>query len=148
MSKLLVAEANEFSRDMLVRRLQRSGYDVIAASDGREALHTARLERPDVILMDLDLPVMDGHEVIRALVNDPRSFRIPVIVVSANASPEDVSKALDAGCKGYETKPVVFRRLLEQIERALAESAQPKTVKAATPAPSDAEAPSGPDRDP
>ncbi|HEY1341716.1 MAG TPA: response regulator [Bryobacteraceae bacterium] len=119
MAKLLLAEDDEFSRDMLVRRLQRSGYEMIAAADGREAVLAARQHRPDLILMDLDMPVMDGKSAIRAIRNDPRTCDTPVIVLTAHASREDVADAADAGCQFYETKPIVLRRLLERIEEAL-----------------------------
>jgi CheY-like chemotaxis protein len=119
MTKLLLAEDNEFSRDMLTRRLQREGFEVITAANGREALVGARRDHPDVILMDLDMPVMDGHAAMRALKSDPRTFRIPIIVVSAHAAPEDVAQALASGCQAYEAKPVVLRRILDRIEEAL-----------------------------
>ncbi len=99
MTKLLLAEDNEFSRDMLTRRLQREGFEVITAANGREAVVGARRDHPDVILMDLDMPVMDGHAAMRALKSDPRTFRIPIIVVSAHAAPEDVAQAVASGCQ-------------------------------------------------
>ncbi|HEV3198247.1 MAG TPA: response regulator [Bryobacteraceae bacterium] len=119
MAKLLLAEDDEFSRDMLVRRLQRKGYEMIAAADGREALKATRQHRPDVILMDLDMPVMDGRAAIHVLKSDPRTFRIPIIVLTAHASREDVADAVTAGCCAYEAKPVVLRRLMDRIEEAL-----------------------------
>jgi CheY-like chemotaxis protein len=119
MSKILLAEDDEFSRDMLVRRLERQGYEVITAADGREALLAARQHRPDLILMDLDMPVMDGAAAMRALRIDVKTCRIPIIVLTAHASPEDVERALTTGCQAYETKPIVIRRLLERIEAAL-----------------------------
>jgi two-component system, cell cycle response regulator DivK len=119
MTRLLLAEDDEFSRDMLVRRLERQGFQVIAASDGREALLAARQQRPDLILLDLDMPVMDGRAAMRALRNDPRTFRIPIIVLTAHALPEDVVDAQEHGCCAYETKPVVLRRLIERIEDAV-----------------------------
>ncbi|HTX36241.1 MAG TPA: response regulator [Bryobacteraceae bacterium] len=122
MIKLLLAEDNEFSRDMLMRRLQRQGFEVITAANGREALAAVRRDHPDLILMDLDMPVMDGYAAMRALKNDPRTFRIPIIVVSAHASPEDVAEALASGCQAFEAKPVVLRRLLDRIEETLAAS--------------------------
>jgi CheY-like chemotaxis protein len=119
MAKLLLAEDDEFSRDMLVRRLQRNGFEMVAAADGREAILAARQHRPDLILMDLDMPVMDGASAIRALKSDPRTFKIPVIVLTAHASSDDVADALAAGCQAYETKPIVLRRLVERVEEAL-----------------------------
>ncbi|HWD00804.1 MAG TPA: response regulator [Candidatus Sulfopaludibacter sp.] len=125
MSRLLLAEDDEFSRDMLVRRLERHGFEMIAASDGREALLAARQHRPDLILLDLDMPVMDGRAAMRALRTDPRTFRIPIIVLTAHAEPDDVAVAREAGCCSYETKPVVLRRLLERIEDALKSASSP-----------------------
>lgn len=119
MAKLLLAEDNEFSRDMLARRLERSGYEVLAAADGREAVRSAREHQPDLILMDLDMPVMDGRAAIHALKNDPRTFRIPIIVLTACTSDKDVADAAAAGCQAYEAKPVVLRRLLKRIEGLL-----------------------------
>jgi len=117
--KLLLAEDDEFSRDMLVRRLERQGFEMIAAADGREALLAARQHRPDLILMDLDMPVLDGHGAMQALRSDPRTFRIPIIVLTAHASPDDVARALSTGCQAYETKPIVLRRLLDRIAEIL-----------------------------
>ena len=119
MPKLLLAEDDEFSRDMLVRRLERQGFEMITAADGREALLAARQHRPDLILMDLDMPVMDGHAAMEALRSDPRTFRIPIIVLTAHASPDDVARALQAGCQAYETKPIALRRLVERIGEVL-----------------------------
>jgi len=119
MPKLLLAEDDEFSRDMLLRRLERQGYVMVAAADGREAVLAARQHRPDLILMDLDMPVLDGHGAIAALKSDPRTFRIPVIVLTAHASAEHVAEAVAAGCQAYETKPIVLRRLLERIAEFL-----------------------------
>jgi CheY-like chemotaxis protein len=126
MAKLLVAEDDEFSRDMLVRRLQRRGFEVITACDGREAVMAARQHRPDAILMDLDMPVMDGHAAMRAIRSDPKAFRIPIIVLTANASAECVLEAKSNGCTSYETKPVVLQRLVERIEAILAASTSTK----------------------
>jgi two-component system cell cycle response regulator DivK len=119
MSKLLLVEDDEFSRDMLSRRLERQGFEMVVAADGREALQVARQHRPDLIVMDLDMPVMDGHSAIRALQNDPRTFKIPIIVLSAHSSPESVHEALSAGCRFFETKPIVLKRLLERIGEIL-----------------------------
>jgi CheY-like chemotaxis protein len=137
MTKLLLAEDHEFSRDMLMRRLQRQGFEVATASNGREALAAVRHDHPDVILMDLDMPVMDGHAAIRALKSDPRTFRIPIIVISANIFPEDVAEAMSSGCQAFEAKPVVLRRLLDRIEEILAAGSP-------TPAPSVPAAPVDP----
>jgi CheY-like chemotaxis protein len=117
--KLLLAEDDEFSRDMLVRRLERQGFEMIAAADGREALLAARTHHPDLILMDLDMPVLDGRAALRALKSDPHTFKIPVIVLSAHAGPADVAEALAHDCSAYETKPIVLRRLVERIQEVL-----------------------------
>jgi two-component system cell cycle response regulator DivK len=119
MPKILLAEDDEFSRDMLTRRLERQGYEVVTAADGREALLAARQSRPDLILMDLDMPVLDGHAAMRSLKTDPRTARIPIIVLTAHASPQSVAEAVEAGCYSYEAKPVVVRRLVERIQEAL-----------------------------
>src|SRR5664279_2710443 len=113
MPKLLLAEDDEFSRDMLVRRLELHGFEMIAAADGREALLATRQHRPDLILMDLDMPVLDGRAAVRALKSDPHTFKIPIIVLTAHAEPEEVAEAASRGCAAYETKPIVLRRLLE-----------------------------------
>ncbi|HUA63428.1 MAG TPA: response regulator [Verrucomicrobiae bacterium] len=123
MNKLLLVEDDEFSRDMLSRRLERQGFEMIVAADGREALQAARQSRPDIIVMDLDMPVMDGHTAIRALQNDPHTFKIPIIVLSAHCSHEDVHAAFSAGCRAYETKPIVLKRLTERIAEVLQKSA-------------------------
>jgi CheY-like chemotaxis protein len=122
-AKLLLAEDDEFSRDMLVRRLERQGFEMIAAADGREALLAARQHRPDLILMDLDMPVLDGRGAMRALKSDPRTFKIPIIVLTAHAEPEEVAEAVSNGCVAYETKPIVLRRLLDRIQEVLGPAA-------------------------
>jgi two-component system, cell cycle response regulator DivK len=113
--KLLLAEDDQFIRDMLVRRLELQGFEMVAAADGREALLAARHHRPDLIIMDLDMPVMDGRNAMRALKSDPHTFKIPIIVLTTHAEPEDVVQAADYECVGFETKPIVLRRLLERI---------------------------------
>ena len=117
--KLLLAEDDEFSRDMMVRRLERQGFEMIAAADGREAVLAARQHRPDLIIMDLDMPILDGRGAIRALKSDPHTFKIPIIVLSAHAGTKDVADAVSQGCAGYETKPIVLRRLVERIQEVL-----------------------------
>ena len=119
MSKLLLVEDDEFSRDMLSRRLERHGFEMVVAADGREGVQAARQHRPDLIVMDLDMPVMDGHSAIRALQNDPRTFKIPIVVLSAHSSEDDVREAMSAGCRCYETKPIVLKKLLERIHDLL-----------------------------
>jgi CheY-like chemotaxis protein len=117
--KLLLADDDEFSRDMLVRRLERQGFEMIAAADGREAILAARQHRPDLIIMDLDMPILDGRGAMRALKSDPHTFKIPIIVLTAHAEPVDVAEAALNGCAGYETKPIVLRRLVERIQTVL-----------------------------
>ena len=119
MPKLLLAEDNDLSRELLARRLESAGYSIIPASNGKEALLAARQYRPDLILMDLEMPVMDGRAAIRALKTDPHTFRIPIIVVTAHTETENVSGALSAGCAGWEPKPFVLDRLLERIHETL-----------------------------
>jgi CheY-like chemotaxis protein len=125
MPKILLAEDDEFSRDILVRRLERQGYQMVAAADGREAVLAARQHHPDLILMDLDMPVLDGHGAIAALKSDPRTFKIPVIVLTAHGSAEFVAEAISAGCQAYEMKPIVFRRLLERIAEFIGSATAP-----------------------
>ena len=119
MSKLLLVEDNEMNRDMLSRRLQRKGYHVIIAVDGVEGLVMARNESPDLILMDMSLPLLDGWEATRRLKSDPETNFIPVLALTAHAISGDREKALDVGCDDYDTKPVEFPRLLEKIQRLL-----------------------------
>ena len=104
---------------MLSRRLIRRGYDVILAQDGQEGLDAARTQAPDIILMDMSLPLMDGWEATRRLKNTPSTARIPVVALTAHALSDDREKATRAGCDAYETKPVELARLLETIERLL-----------------------------
>lgn len=119
MPKLLLAEDNEMNRDMLARRLQRRGYDVAMAVDGGQVVEMARSELPDLILMDLSLPVLDGWEATRLLKAGPDTHAIPIIALTAHAMAGDREKALDAGCDDYDTKPVDFPRLISKIELLL-----------------------------
>jgi len=119
MPKLLLADGDEFNRGMLSRRLVNSGHEVITAADGRAALVAAREYHPDLILMHLDLPVMDGRAAMRCLRNDPRTFRIPVIALSATASLEEVTQAAAAGFQACASTPVMLHRLLERIHELL-----------------------------
>jgi CheY-like chemotaxis protein len=114
--KILLVEDNEMNRDMLSRRLLRRGFDVTLAVDGEEGVAMARAERPDLILMDMSLPVLDGWEATRRLKADPATRAIPVIALTAHAMADDRAKALEAGCDGYDTKPIEITRLLEKIE--------------------------------
>src|ERR1051325_2964976 len=120
MAKILLVEDNEMNRDMLSRRLERRGYQVALALDGRQGLEMARSEAPDVILMDMSLPILDGWEAARELKAIAETRTIPIIALTAHAMMGDREKAIDAGCDDYETKPVEFQRLLEKIEALLA----------------------------
>jgi CheY-like chemotaxis protein len=115
MAKILLVEDNEYNREMLAKRLERAGFNVATAVDGREGLAMAESENPDVILMDLDLPEIDGWEATRRLKMSPATSGIPVIALTAHAMQQDLKKAVVAGCNHYETKPVIFSRLLGKI---------------------------------
>jgi len=119
MPRILLVEDNEMNRDMLSRRLQRKGYTVLIAVDGEQGLSTAYSEMPDLILMDISLPFIDGYEVTRRLKANPRTKHIPVIALTAHALLTDRDKAMKAGCNDYDTKPVDFSRLTEKIETLL-----------------------------
>jgi CheY-like chemotaxis protein len=119
MPKLLLVEDNEFNRDMLVRRLERKGFQVVCAVDGGEARDRARTENPDLILMDMHLPVLDGWEVTRLLKTAEETRSIPVIALTADAMTGDREKALQAGCDDYDTKPIELPRLLAKINALL-----------------------------
>jgi CheY-like chemotaxis protein len=120
MPKILLVEDNAMNRDMLSRRLLRSGYLVAMAVDGREGIAMAQAERPDLILMDLSLPGIDGWEATRRLKSDDATRRIPVIALTAHAMSSDRQRAIAAGCDDYDTKPIDYQRLLLKIESALA----------------------------
>jgi two-component system, cell cycle response regulator DivK len=119
MPKILLVEDNEMNRDMLSRRLQRKGYTVVTAHDGEQGLLLARSETPDLILMDISLPLMGGLEVTRLLKGDEATRQIPIIALTAHALVTDRDKAFEAGCDDYDTKPVEFGRLSEKIENLL-----------------------------
>jgi CheY-like chemotaxis protein len=119
MSKLLLVEDNEINRDMLTRRLQRRGYEVITAMDGAQALALAQSESPALILMDISLPVLNGWEAIRRLKTAMETKSIPVIALTAHAMKGDREKCIEAGCDDFDTKPVEFARLLEKISMLL-----------------------------
>ncbi len=119
MAKILLVEDNEMNRDMLSRRLTRRGYDVVIAEDGQQGVDMAASERPDLILMDMSLPVMDGWEATRRIKAVQETSTIPVIALTAHAMAEDRDKALAAGCDDYDIKPVELPRLLEKIEKLL-----------------------------
>ena len=119
MPRILLVEDNEMNRDMLSRRLQRRGYEVIIAVDGQEGITMAQSESPDLILMDMSLPVIDGWEATRALKAADATNRIPVIALTAHAMSTDRDKAMEAGCDDYDTKPIELSRLLEKMESLL-----------------------------
>ena len=119
MSKILLVEDNEMNRDMLSRRLMRKGYEVVMAFDGQQAVDLAALERPDLILMDMSLPVIDGWEATRRIKAAAATRAIPVIALTAHAMSGDREKALEAGCDDYDTKPIELPRLLDKIATAL-----------------------------
>ena len=120
---IMVVEDNEASRDALSRRLARRGYRIVLAVDGLEAVSIGRSVRPDLILMDLGLPGIDGWEATRQLKSDPATSQIPIIVLSAHAMTNDRDLALAAGGDDFDTKPVRFQQLLEKIEALLARKA-------------------------
>jgi len=123
MPKILLVEDNEMNRDMLSRRLIRNGFEVVVAVDGGQAVTMAASENPDLILMDMSLPVMDGLEATRQVKAAPETRSIPIIALTANALVEDREKALAAGCDDFDTKPVDLTRLLEKIEALLGRAA-------------------------
>ena len=125
MTRVLLVEDNELNRDMLSRRLERRGYIVITAVNGREALDAATAQKPDVILMDMDLPVLTGWEATQVLKNDPELGHIPVIALTAHALQPDRDRALEAGCDDYQSKPIDFAELLKKLEQVLARKVNP-----------------------
>ncbi|GIO07682.1 response regulator [Brevibacillus reuszeri] len=121
MRKILLVEDNEMNRDMLSRRLMRKGYEVIIAVDGQEGVEAAKNELPDLILMDLSLPVLDGWDATRQLKAWPQTKHIPIIALTAHAMASDRETALAAGCDDFDTKPVEWSRLLEKLQHHLKE---------------------------
>jgi len=119
MAKILLVEDNEMNRDMLSRRLTKRGYEVVIACDGAEGVEKARDERPDLILMDMSLPVMHGWDATTTLKQDPDTQPIPIIALTAHAMSGDREKALEAGCNDFDTKPVELPRLLEKMSKLL-----------------------------
>lgn len=115
MTKILIVEDNDMNLDMLSRRLQRKGYEIIAARDGQTGVETAKTEQPDLILMDMSLPVLDGWSATRALKSDPATAAIPVIALTAHAMEADRQKAMEAGCDDFGTKPIDLPDLLAKI---------------------------------
>lgn len=120
---ILIVEDNEMNRDMLSRRLERKGFRVVIAIDGAKGIDVARAESPDLILMDMSLPVMDGWEATRRIKADEILRHIPVIALTAHAMANDRDKALEAGCDDYDTKPIELPRLLGKIEALLVAAA-------------------------
>ena len=120
MAKILVVEDNEFNRDMLSRRLQRRGYEIVSACDGEQAIRVAPAHMPDLILMDINLPGMDGWEATRRLRANERTASIPIIALTAHAMTGDREKTIGVGCDEYETKPVNFEGLLSKMKDLLA----------------------------
>ena len=116
MAKKLIVEDNEMNRDMLSRRLERKGFQIVMAEDGQKGVDMAKSENPDLILMDLGLPVIDGWEATNQIKNDDKTKNIPIIVLTAHAMSGDREKALEAGADEYDTKPVEFKRLLGKIK--------------------------------
>jgi|SRR5580692_1762334 two-component system cell cycle response regulator DivK len=121
MTKILLIEDNEMNRDMLSRRLQRRGYQIVTAGDGEQGVSLARVELPDLILMDITLPEMDGWEASRLLKADESTRHIPIIALTARVLISDRARAFEVGCDDYDTKPVDFVRLTEKIENLLLE---------------------------
>jgi len=122
MKKILLVEDNEMNRDMLSRRLVRNGFEVIMAVDGEQGVVMARSERPDLILMDMSLPVLDGWEATRRVRASEVTGAIPIIALTAHAMSGDREKAIEAGCNDYDTKPIEMPRLLGKINALLARS--------------------------
>ena len=119
MAKILVVEDNEINRDMVVRRLQRRGFTIVSAVDGQQGIDMTRSEKPDLILMDMSLPVLDGWEATRQIKSDPDIKHIPIIGLTAHAMVGDRDKAIQAGCNDYATKPVEFEKLVGLINRLI-----------------------------
>ncbi|MBV9532405.1 MAG: response regulator [Bradyrhizobium sp.] len=124
MPKILLVEDKEMNRDMLSRRLVRAGYEVTVAEDGARGVEMATSDRPDLILMDMSLPVIDGWEATRRIKATPELRKIPIIALTAHAMATDRAKALEAGCDDYDTKPIELQRLLGKVQRLLAAARQ------------------------
>jgi two-component system cell cycle response regulator DivK len=119
MPRILIVEGNDASRDLLSRRLVRQGYEIAVASDGERAVECARMESPDLILMDMNLPIIDGWEAARQLKRDAGTQSIPIIAMSAHPKPGDRERAIEAGCDDFDTTPIVLPRLMSKIQHAL-----------------------------
>lgn len=129
MAKILLVEDNEMNRDMLSRRLERKGFSILLAFDGQSGVEMTKQHAPDIVLMDMSLPVLDGWEATRRLKADLATARIPIIALTAHAMSSDRDKALEAGCDDYDTKPVDLPRLLGKIELLLSETARSGDLK-------------------
>jgi CheY-like chemotaxis protein len=116
MTKILLVEDNELNRDMLSRRLQRRGFEVVNAVDGQEGVEMAHSEAPELILMDISLPIIDGWEAARKIKTSPKTRATPIIALTAHAMVGDREKSLEAGCDDYDTKPIDFQRLLQKMK--------------------------------
>ena len=121
MPKVLLVEDNEMNRDMLSRRLARRGFDVVMAVDGQQGVDMAKMEMPDLILMDMSLPVLDGWGATRQIKAEASTQSIPLIALTAHAMAGDREKAINAGCDDYDTKPIDLTRLLDKMDRLLSE---------------------------
>ncbi|HVF64974.1 MAG TPA: response regulator [Casimicrobiaceae bacterium] len=125
MSKILLVEDSELNRDMLLRRLVRRGYRVTVATNGEEAIERVRTDPPDLLLLDISLPVLDGLEVASRIRADPRTRELPILGLSAHAMQGDRERALAAGCNDYDTKPVEIERLIDKIQLLLQAARNP-----------------------
>jgi two-component system, cell cycle response regulator DivK len=125
MAKILLVEDNEMNRDMLSRRLAKKGYDVTIAIDGGQGVEMAKAQLPDLVLMDMSLPVLDGWEATKRIKADPATAAIPIIALTAHAMAGDREKAIEAGCNDFDTKPIELPRLLEKMEALLKKRAAP-----------------------
>jgi two-component system, cell cycle response regulator DivK len=128
MTKILLVDDNEVNRDMLSRRLQRRGFEVLLAQDGSQGIEVAKNKMPDLVLMDMDLPLIDGWEATRQLKGDEKTRAIPVIALTAHALRSDCDRAFQSGCSDFATKPIEFDALLDKIARSLGA----RTMEAAT----------------
>ena len=124
MTKILLVEDNELIRDMLLRRLQKRNFEVVIAGDGRQGIAKAKDEAPDLILMDVGLPEINGCEATRLLKKDPETCDIPLIILTAHATTHEREQALQAGCDSFATKPIAFPQLLEDIQTLLSRQAE------------------------
>ena len=121
MKKILLVEDNEMNWDMLSRRLRRKGYEVVVATDGKQGIEMSESEQPDLILMDMSLPVLDGWEATRQI-RASKNQSVPIIALTSHAMKGDREKALEVGCDDYDVKPIDFQRLLEKIQTLLKEN--------------------------